>query len=81
MTPSEAHSYAISHNIDPGFDIKRYQEIACKDPQLAYAFALDIPGADIEYCQAHACKDHDYAYIFALIIPGANVNICKKTIS
>ena len=60
--------------MNPNADIKKYQEIACKDPYHAYLFALGIPDADIVKCQKAACKDSYCAYAFVKDIPGANIN-------
>jgi len=57
---------------------RELEEIACKDPYLAYMFACYVPGANIKYCQEHACEKPEDAYWFALYVPGADLNYCLK---
>jgi len=60
-TPSDVYASKCDHS---WLDTKICQEIVCKEPDLAYLFAVNIPDADLRVCYEAVLKDRVWKEIF-----------------
>ena len=77
-------AYNAYYQANAGINIKKNQKIVleCKDPEVCFYFAKDIPGANIK---AHEkilleLKHPKHSYFFARNIAGANIEEHFKVI-